>query len=127
MRRLKAAFGPNATNDRHVWRIVDADLLASQWQPDLQFLIPALTPSQRDLVAHYRASGLSNVEWVDAIGLQSGDIVSATPERCEASILYRESDLHHGLQMTNRCNSYCLMCSQPPHPARRLVDGSGSD
>lgn len=116
MRRLKAVFGPNATSDRHVWRIVDADLLASQWQPDLQFLIPALTPSQRNLVAHYRASGLSNVEWVDAIGLQSGDIVSAIPDRCEASILYRESDLHHGLQMTNRCNSYCLMCSQPPTP-----------
>ncbi|WP_025136972.1 His-Xaa-Ser system radical SAM maturase HxsC [Achromobacter sp. DH1f] len=114
MRRLKANFGQTVQNGYRVWRVIDADLLAVQWQADLQFLVQAPTATQRSLVAQYQASGLSNVDWVAATGLEPGDIVSADPERSEVTVLYRESDVHHSLQLTNRCNSYCLMCSQPP-------------
>ena len=40
--------------------------------------------------------------------------VFCDPDRNKASVLFRESDVHHSLFLTNRCNSYCLMCSQPP-------------
>lgn len=116
MRRLKTTFGPTVADRQCVWRVIEANSLASQWEPDLQFLILTTTQSQRELATHYRTSGLTNVEWVDASGLQPDDIVVINPERSEVSILYRESDLHHGLQLTNQCNSYCLMCSQPPTP-----------
>ena len=29
-------------------------------------------------------------------------------------MVYRAGDIHHSLFLTNRCNSYCVMCSQPP-------------
>ncbi len=116
MRRLKAKFGLTVEKGYRVWRVIDADLLATQWQADLQFLVQAPTSSQRNLVAQYQASGLSNVDWIAATGLEAGDIVAADPGRSEVVVLYRESDVHHSLQLTNRCNSYCLMCSQPPTP-----------
>lgn len=116
MRRLKAEFGQTVKDRYRVWRVVDTDLLAAQWQADLQFLVQAPTSSQRNLVAQYQASGLSNVDWVTATGLEAGDIVAAAPGRSEVTVLHRESDVHHSLQLTNRCNSYCLMCSQPPTP-----------
>lgn len=115
MRRLKAAFGHTVHTSFHrIWRIVDADLLAEQWQPDLQFLALAPTTSQQQLVARYQASGLFNIDWIATTGLEAGDVITAIPERSEVGVLYRESDVHHSLQLTNRCNSYCLMCSQPP-------------
>ncbi|MGE8628088.1 His-Xaa-Ser system radical SAM maturase HxsC [Achromobacter denitrificans] len=113
MRRLKATFGRGAEAGK-VARVVSGDSLPSQWQPELQFLVQASSDAQRSLVARYRNSGLSNIEWIDGLNLEEGDVVIPSPERQEVSILYRESDVHHSLQLTNRCNSYCLMCSQPP-------------
>jgi len=51
-----------------------------------------------------------------------GDIVVLRDQH--AFVLYREHDTHHSLLLTNRCNSYCLMCSQPPtkHADEWLVD-----
>jgi His-Xaa-Ser system radical SAM maturase HxsC len=45
--------------------------------------------------------------------LREGDIVSIDPTGFVRS-LYRPADHHHSLFATERCNSNCLMCSQPP-------------
>ncbi|MBK1714920.1 His-Xaa-Ser system radical SAM maturase HxsC [Rubrivivax gelatinosus] len=48
--------------------------------------------------------------------LADGDVVRVDPRRPRVEVLYRESDRHHALLLTNRCNNGCLMCSQPPTP-----------
>ena len=51
--------------------------------------------------------------------LQDGDVVKMHPDGF-VQVLYRRSSPHNTLFATERCNSFCLMCSQPP----RDVDDS---
>lgn len=52
--------------------------------------------------------------------LGSGDVVRIEPERAHLHVLYRRSSPHNSFLLTERCNSRCLMCSQPP---RDVDDG----
>ncbi|MGC2215856.1 MAG: His-Xaa-Ser system radical SAM maturase HxsC [Silvibacterium sp.] len=45
---------------------------------------------------------------------RNGDIVVIEPESGFVRSLYRPAEMHHSLFATERCNSNCLMCSQPP-------------
>src|SRR5207249_3480407 len=45
--------------------------------------------------------------------LADGDVVSIDP-RGLIRTLYRRSSRHNFILMTDQCNSFCLMCSQPP-------------
>ncbi len=51
--------------------------------------------------------------------LTTGDVVLLLPGG-SVNVLYRRSSLHNTILTTERCNSLCLMCSQPP----RLEDDS---
>lgn len=97
-----------------VYRVVAAATLAGQWQPDLRFLVLAPDEAAQHEVSVLRTSGLGNLASVVADGLEEGDVVAYDPVQRKATVLFRASDLHHSLFLTNRCNSYCLMCSQPP-------------
>lgn len=46
--------------------------------------------------------------------LADGDIVRVDPQREELRVLFRPSAPQNSLLVTERCNSFCLMCSQPP-------------
>ena len=50
----------------------------------------------------------------DLMYLQPGDIVRLDPSRREIHVLFRSTSSHNILFLTERCNSRCLMCSQPP-------------
>ncbi|MDZ4367604.1 MAG: His-Xaa-Ser system radical SAM maturase HxsC [Afipia sp.] len=52
--------------------------------------------------------------------LSDGDVVRLNPERKALRVLYRRSSSHNHFLLTERCNNYCLMCSQPP---RNVNDG----
>lgn len=52
--------------------------------------------------------------------LDDGDVVRLVPEHGEIRTLYRRSSSHNSFLLTERCNNYCLMCSQPP---RDVNDG----
>lgn len=97
-----------------VYRVANVDSLAAEWQPHLRFLVLAPDDETRAQVERWRAAGLQNVIQIDGAGLEEGDVVACRPSERKAMVLLRESDLHHTLFLTNRCNSYCLMCSQPP-------------
>lgn len=43
-----------------------------------------------------------------------GDVIEMDPYRQRVAIRYRRGDNGNVLFATERCNSYCLMCSQPP-------------
>src|SRR5207247_76994 len=62
--------------------------------------------------------------------LEDRDVVALEPSGF-VKILYRKSSPHNAIFATDRCNSLCLMCSQPPkdvddseriHEHLRLVD-----
>lgn len=52
--------------------------------------------------------------------LTVGDILRFNPEIGNVHVLYRRNSRHNFLFFTDRCNSRCLMCSQPP---RDVDDG----
>lgn len=52
--------------------------------------------------------------------LADDDIVRINPAQGEVRVLFRKSAPHNSLLVTERCNSFCLMCSQPP---RQVDDG----
>jgi His-Xaa-Ser system radical SAM maturase HxsC len=47
-------------------------------------------------------------------GVQPGDIIEVSPDRSMLRVLYRRGDNGNIIFATERCNSFCLMCSQPP-------------
>ncbi len=46
--------------------------------------------------------------------VQPGDVIALTPGSPVVRVLYRRGSDSNLLFMTDRCNSLCLMCSQPP-------------
>jgi His-Xaa-Ser system radical SAM maturase HxsC len=65
-------------------------------------------------------SGVPGVSGCTTDHLSDGDVVSITP-RGQVRTLYRRRSKSNTLFATDRCNSLCVMCSQPP----RDVDDSG--
>lgn len=53
----------------------------------------------------------------DQYYLDDEDIVRFDPERKSLRSLYRRQSNQNSLLVTERCNNYCLMCSQPPKQA----------
>lgn len=46
--------------------------------------------------------------------LGEGDVLRITPSRNEFRVLFRANSNHNSFLLTERCDNYCLMCSQPP-------------
>lgn len=51
--------------------------------------------------------------------VRPGDVVETQPWASKVAVRHRRGDTSNVLFATERCNSYCLMCSQPP---RRVED-----
>ena len=49
--------------------------------------------------------------------LADGDIVRIDPRRLAIHTLYRRASRFNALLVTERCDNYCVMCSQPPKAA----------
>ncbi|WP_226019225.1 His-Xaa-Ser system radical SAM maturase HxsC [Novosphingobium sp. FKTRR1] len=52
--------------------------------------------------------------------LGQGDVIAVDPKRKALRVLYRRCSPYNHFLLTERCNNYCLMCSQPP---RDVEDG----
>lgn len=71
-----------------------------------------LAISRNDRPAH---TALRYVRLPDEFAeLTEGDVVRIQPETGRVRVLYRRSSRHNFFLVTERCNNYCLMCSQPP-------------
>jgi His-Xaa-Ser system radical SAM maturase HxsC len=46
--------------------------------------------------------------------LAAGDVIRISPRQRRVRTLYRLSSAYNSILLTERCNHYCLMCSQPP-------------
>ena len=56
--------------------------------------------------------------------LRNGDIVKIDTSHGTLRTVYRRNSRHNSILVTERCNNYCLMCSQPPRDINddHLVD-----
>lgn len=72
----------------------------------------------RAVLCHDELKGTLGVPYIhrlrDSDHLKDGDIVALDGNTGFVRSLYRPYELHHHLFVTERCNSNCLMCSQPP-------------
>jgi His-Xaa-Ser system radical SAM maturase HxsC len=50
----------------------------------------------------------------DLAQLEDGDVVRLTKKDNRIRVLYRRHSPHNAFLVTERCDNYCLMCSQPP-------------
>ena len=46
--------------------------------------------------------------------LDHDDIIKLSSDKLNIKVLFRASSPHNGILVTEQCNHYCLMCSQPP-------------
>ena len=62
--------------------------------------------------------------------LDVGDIIHVPADGRRVTVLWKNSARHNGLLLTEQCDNYCLMCSQPPkdrddawlfHRARKVI------
>jgi hypothetical protein len=64
--------------------------------------------------------------------LSDGDIIRVSPRSGELWVMYRRGSASNSMLLTEQCNSYCIMCSQPPkagddsHLVRAYLDGVDS-
>jgi MoaA/NifB/PqqE/SkfB family radical SAM enzyme len=65
-----------------------------------------------------------------------GDVLSIPPNGRQVNVLWKASAVHNSILLTERCDNYCIMCSQPPKDrddsylyarARRIVDALPPD
>jgi His-Xaa-Ser system radical SAM maturase HxsC len=50
----------------------------------------------------------------DLAHIDSGDIIHLAANARRITVLWKNSARHNGLLLTEQCDNYCLMCSQPP-------------
>lgn len=71
------------------------------------------------LLGDFSVSETDGKSNVISVGLEfeylcEGDIVRIDPSHHSLNVIYRVNSDSNSLLVTERCNSYCLMCSQPP-------------
>lgn len=63
-------------------------------------------------------TGFLPVPWLNCgenlSGFRAGDVVQIDVKHHRISFLYRAGSNSNGLYVTDRCNSHCIMCPQPP-------------
>ena len=104
--RLRARHGPLATRSRMARVCRPVDRLARFPQTALTLFEGGESPA---------VVGLPSLNHLEA-----GDIVAMEPTGYVRT-LYRIGSSHNAIFATDRCNSYCVMCSQPP----KAVDDRG--
>ncbi len=116
---------------RTLLRTVRLERLSAEWLPEIQFLTRIESRLELERLYRLKEVGLGNtavltrdqsiydrstlpsvLDLDDA--LEDNDVVAVTEGSRHAHVLFRQSDMHHTIFLTGRCNSLCLMCSQPP-------------
>ena len=91
---------------------------AATQNPDVRAYLGLVTPSRE---APRPAQGLPTVTGLtDLDYLADGDVVLLTPTGF-VRVLYRRRSQQNFILLAENCNSYCLMCSQPPRPVDDLA------
>ena len=83
-------------------------------------ILPALENSRVRLVRGQGDTGVGNNQTITVRNMRTpnvvapGDVIRLVEGSSRVSVLYRRGSNSNTLLATERCNSFCLMCSQPP-------------
>jgi His-Xaa-Ser system radical SAM maturase HxsC len=107
--------------EQRVWRLVDADTLTPQ-RHSRAFVVDGdgRAPDGFDLYLSRsdapRPTGDHN--WLrlpqELDHLSGEDVISVSEDAERIRVLWRHQSRQNSILLTERCNHYCLMCSQPP-------------
>jgi His-Xaa-Ser system radical SAM maturase HxsC len=120
--RGKALNEPLASSlGRSVWKLVDAGTLNPQ-RDKRAYLLDPLEPAPPAGFDLYLARGAGRraapgpmVMLPPELHYLSGnDVVSVSEDGQRIRVLWRHQSRQNSILLTERCNHYCLMCSQPP-------------
>lgn len=118
--RAVSASLPNSLT-RSVWSVTDA----SRAQEHAAYLVSSDAPPPPGYGLYLTKPGLriddaslSQIELpVELAHLAPGDILSVHPEGRLLRVLWRHASKLNSILLTERCDNFCLMCSQPPKRA----------
>ena len=112
----------SAPLERSVWMLVDQSTLTSQ-RKSRAFLVDTNTKTIPEGFSLYltlpgvrtQESALSRIELPASLDyLSGGDVLSIAQDGGRIRVLWRHKSTQNSILLTERCNHYCLMCSQPP-------------
>lgn len=124
--RANRFVGWGAQPEPFICRITRNGRLPPALAKDCVLLVDDIASIQKGSVVPYRGlcvrtplpTGLLSAPtiWLDPVlnYLDEGDVVRVSPQKHEINALYRRRSRNNSLLVTERCNSFCLMCSQPP-------------
>jgi His-Xaa-Ser system radical SAM maturase HxsC len=120
LRGRSAAFALDAPLSRAVWMLTDRETLTPQ-RRGMAFLVDeeGELPDGFDLyfVANSERAPVDK-PWIALPPLlhhlSAGDVVSASETGEHVRVLWRKESQANSVLLTERCDHYCLMCSQPP-------------
>jgi His-Xaa-Ser system radical SAM maturase HxsC len=125
--KVTAAIFKSSADSRRVLRLNNPSALPDRFEPIHD---AALTQSDREIQSAL-ALGFRNIVSsapIEAAGaadcaiqlspqfayLAPGDLIGVQGATQRVRTLFRKGAKHNSLLVTERCNNYCLMCSQPP-------------
>jgi His-Xaa-Ser system radical SAM maturase HxsC len=120
LRGRSAAFQLREPLQRAVWMLVDRETLTPQRNGRAYLADPAEeTPSGFDLYIvkdpDHAPDGESWIALPPLLNyLSAGDVISSSETGEYVRVLWRAKSRNNSILLTERCDHYCLMCSQPP-------------
>jgi His-Xaa-Ser system radical SAM maturase HxsC len=110
----------NRILERRVWLVVGGPVVDSQ-RKQRAFLIENGKGDAPDGYGLYLGKESDPGDSCNFVGLPEeltyvspGDVVSVSEDGRRIKVLWRHSSYQNSVLLTERCNHYCLMCSQPP-------------
>ena len=109
----------SGTLPANVWRVTDSVEVEPRF-PAARLLEPTelATPRQLSLRPGDVSDGPIPTVVLDLPSsldhLSAGDLVAVSPDATRLTVLWKVSAQHNSLLLTEQCDNYCIMCSQPP-------------
>ena len=110
----KVAARTRLSAGRKPYVVVTLEELPNTWVPELNFAVLITGSAAANHIDSLIENGAYNVSWIESSEIEPGDVIWPRTGLDIVDVAFRSSDRHHTLFLTNRCNSNCLMCSQPP-------------
>ena len=121
---------------RAVWRLVDQETTTGQ-RTGRAFLAEDGQPAPAGFGLYLIKESANGTAPASAPGpviglpamlehLEAGDVISLSNAGQDIRVMWRRESLQNSILLTERCNHYCLMCSQPPKEVNddRLMDNA---
>ena len=123
--RLLESRGIEAEAPRALYKISTNPALPKPLTRDMAYLCRSADPPegyglylalehQRDFLGALDRGASVAVLPASADFIEHGDIMRIVPAERAYRVLFRSRAHHNSILLTERCNHYCLMCSQPP-------------